>query len=121
TSARNSSPNARRAEPPPTPMRIVLISGMSGSGKSVAIRLLEDVGYYCVDNLPAQFLAEVCGFLADTGHPDVAVSIDARSEAVLEELPTKVAALRAFGHDVKVLFLTASTDALVQRFSETRR
>jgi RNase adapter protein RapZ len=102
-------------------MRIVLISGMSGSGKSVAIRLLEDLGYYCVDNLPAQFLAEVCGFLADTGHPDVAVSIDARSEAVLEELATKVAALRGFGHDVKVLFLTASTDSLVQRFSETRR
>jgi len=102
-------------------MRVVLISGMSGSGKSVAIRLLEDAGYYCVDNLPAQFLADVCGYLAQTGHPDVAVSIDARSEAVLDELPSMVGALRSTGYDVKVLFLTASTDALVQRFSESRR
>lgn len=102
-------------------MRIVLISGMSGSGKSVAIRLLEDSGFYCIDNLPAQFLAQVCSYLADTDHPDVAVSIDARSEGLLHEVPSRVAALRATGHDVKVLFLTASSNALVQRFSETRR
>jgi RNase adapter protein RapZ len=102
-------------------MRIVLISGMSGSGKSVAIRLLEDNGFYCIDNLPAQFLAQVCDYLARTDHPDVAVSIDARSEALLHEVPSRVAALRDAGHDVKVLFLTASTNALVQRYSETRR
>lgn len=94
---------------------------MSGSGKSVAIRLLEDTGYYCVDNLPSQFLTQVCAYLSGTGHPEVAVSIDARSEASLTDLPAVLGDLRARGHDVRVLFLTASTDALVQRFSETRR
>jgi UPF0042 nucleotide-binding protein len=102
-------------------VRLVLISGMSGSGKSVAIRLLEDTGYYCVDNLPSQFLTQVCAYLSGTGHPEVAVSIDARSEASLSDLPAVLGDLRARGHDVRVLFLTASTEALVQRFSETRR
>jgi UPF0042 nucleotide-binding protein len=102
-------------------MRVVLVTGLSGSGKSVAIRLLEDMGYYCVDNLPAQFLAEVCAYLAGAGYRDLAVSIDARSEGSIGDLPNIIGGLRTFGHDVKVLFLTASTDALVQRYSETRR
>lgn len=102
-------------------MRIVLVTGMSGSGKSVAIRLLEDVGYYCVDNLPPQFLLDLCAYLAATGHRDVAVAIDARSEATLADVPLMVSQLRNLGHDVRVLFLTASEAALVQRFSETRR
>ena len=102
-------------------MRIVLVTGLSGSGKSVAIRLLEDVGYYCVDNLPPQFLLDLCAYLSDTGHSDVAVAIDARSETTLANVPEMVATLRRTGHDVRVLFLTASDVALVQRFSETRR
>ncbi len=102
-------------------MRLILVSGMSGSGKSVAIRLLEDIGFYCVDNLPLPLLREVCALLARTGHEDVAVSIDARSEATLTGVPAMLQALRATGMDVRVLFLTASTEALVQRFSETRR
>jgi UPF0042 nucleotide-binding protein len=102
-------------------MRIVLVTGMSGSGKSVAIRLLEDAGYYCIDNLPSRFLGDVCAFLEGTGHGDVALSVDSRSEASLGDVPAIVAALRAAGHDVRVLFLTASNGALVQRFSETRR
>ncbi len=102
-------------------MRVVLVTGMSGSGKSVAIRLLEDIGYYCVDNLPAKFLGEVCAFLSTAGHDDLAVSIDARSEASLGELPDIIGGLRKYGYDVRVLFLTASTVALVQRYSETRR
>ena len=102
-------------------MRIVLVTGLSGSGKSVAIRLLEDAGYYCVDNLPPQFLLDVCSYLNSTGHHDVAVSVDARSEATLADVPLMIATLRGFGHDVRVLFLTASDAALVQRFSETRR
>ncbi|MCS7100432.1 MAG: RNase adapter RapZ [Burkholderiaceae bacterium] len=102
-------------------MRLVLVTGMSGSGKSVAIRLLEDIGYYCIDNLPGRFLPEVCAFLTSTGHDDLAVSIDARSEAALGDLPGTIAGLRRAGYDVRVLFLTASTTALVQRYSETRR
>jgi UPF0042 nucleotide-binding protein len=102
-------------------MRIVLVTGLSGSGKSVAIRLLEDIGYYCVDNLPPQFLLDLAAYLNNTGHHDVAVAVDARSEATLADVPHMVATLRGFGHDVRVLFLTASDIALVQRYSETRR
>jgi UPF0042 nucleotide-binding protein len=102
-------------------MRIVILTGLSGSGKSVAVRLLEDSGFYCVDNLPPQFLGQVCSFLATSGHSDVAVSADARSASSLEGLPQIVSAMRAGGHDVRVLFLTASTASLVHRFSETRR
>jgi UPF0042 nucleotide-binding protein len=102
-------------------MRIVLVTGMSGSGKSVAIRLLEDAGYYCIDNLPSRFLGDICAFLEGTGHGDVALSVDSRSEAALDDIPAIVATLRANGHDVRVLFLTASNAALVQRYSETRR
>jgi UPF0042 nucleotide-binding protein len=102
-------------------MRIVLVTGMSGSGKSVAIRLLEDAGYYCIDNLPSRFLRDVCAFLGSTGHGDVALSVDSRSEAALADVPTLIASLRSAGHDVRVLFLTASSAALVQRYSETRR
>ena len=102
-------------------MRIVLVTGLSGSGKSVAIRVLEDAGYYCVDNLPPQFLLELISYLDRTAHRDVAVSVDARSEATLADVPMMISTLRASGHDVRVLFLTASDAALVQRFSETRR
>ncbi len=102
-------------------MRIVLVTGLSGSGKSVAIRVLEDAGYYCVDNLPPQFLLDLVAYLDRTAHHDVAVSVDARSEATLADVPMMISTLRASGHDVRVLFLTASDAALVQRFSETRR
>ncbi len=102
-------------------MRLVLVSGMSGSGKSVAIRLLEDIGYYCIDNLPSQFLTDVCAYLSANGHPEAAMSVDVRSEGPIAQLPGVVSVLRSFGYDVRVLFLTASTNALVQRFSETRR
>ena len=102
-------------------MRLVLVSGMSGSGKSVTIRLLEDIGYYCIDNLPPQFLSDVCEYLSANGHLHVAVSVDARSEGPIAQLPGVLSALRTFGHDVRVLFLTASNASLVQRFSETRR
>jgi UPF0042 nucleotide-binding protein len=102
-------------------MRLVLITGMSGSGKSVALRLLEDIGYYCVDNLPPRFLAQVAAYLADAGQDEVAVSVDARSELSLGELPQIIGHLSNAGHDLRVLFLTASTEALVHRYSETRR
>lgn len=101
-------------------MQLLLVSGLSGSGKSIALDVLEDGGYYCVDNLPATLLLEVLKFLAEAGHERVAISVDARS-ASLPDLPGHVATLKARGVDTRVLFLEASATALLRRFSETRR
>jgi UPF0042 nucleotide-binding protein len=101
-------------------MQLVLVSGLSGSGKSIALHVLEDAGYYCVDNLPATLLLEVMDFLADAGHDRAAISIDARS-AALAALPEHIAALKNRGVDCRVLYLEASTPTLLRRFSETRR
>jgi RNase adapter protein RapZ len=98
----------------------VLVSGLSGSGKSIALKVLEDAGYYCVDNLPATLLLEVVDFLADAGHERVAVSVDARS-AALAALPEHVAQLKSRGFDCRVLYLESTTPTLLRRFSETRR
>ncbi|MCD6673871.1 MAG: RNase adapter RapZ [Burkholderiaceae bacterium] len=102
-------------------MRVVLITGISGSGKSVATNVLEDDGYFCIDNLPARFLGEVIASLQEAGHDKVAVSIDARSGDSVSDLRHVVGALARYGHDVKVIFLNARTETLVQRYSETRR
>jgi UPF0042 nucleotide-binding protein len=101
-------------------MQLILVSGLSGSGKSIALNVLEDGGFYCVDNLPATLLLEVIDFLADAGHERVALSIDARS-AALAALPEHLAALKKRGVDCRVLYLEASVQALLRRFSETRR
>ena len=102
-------------------MRVILITGLSGSGKSIALRVLEDDGYFSIDNLPVRFLQEVIGHLSDQGAERVAVAIDSRGGRELAELPSLVHGLGRFGHDVKVLFLDARNDTLVQRYSETRR
>jgi len=101
-------------------VELVLVSGLSGSGKSIALEVLEDSGYYCVDNLPATLLLDVVKFLNDGGQGRIAVSVDARSVA-LSSLPQHLAALKALGAQTKVLFLEASAAALLRRFSETRR
>jgi UPF0042 nucleotide-binding protein len=100
-------------------MQLVLVSGLSGSGKTIALRVLEDGGYYCVDNLPATLLLETVDFLAE-GHDRAAVSIDARS-AALTTLPEHIEHLKRRGVDCRVLYLEASSSALLRRFSETRR
>lgn len=102
-------------------MRILLITGISGSGKSVALNVLEDAGYYCVDNLPPALLPALVKTIDGDDTRRVAVAVDARSAESLVELPTTVAMLREEGHQVKVIFLTSSTHSLVARFSETRR
>jgi UPF0042 nucleotide-binding protein len=102
-------------------MQLILITGLSGSGKSVALNVLEDSGYYYVDNLPARLLPQTVGFLAGAGHPRVALSVELRSPEALAELPRQLDDFRARGHDVRVLFLEAKTDTLIKRFSETRR
>jgi UPF0042 nucleotide-binding protein len=101
-------------------MRIVVISGLSGSGKSVALKVLEDTGFYCVDNLPAALLPETLDYLRMSGVSDAAISIDARSGAGLPGLPDDLERLRQ-RYDLRVLFLTAKDATLVTRFSETRR
>jgi UPF0042 nucleotide-binding protein len=102
-------------------MRIALISGISGSGKSVALNVLEDAGYYCVDNLPPNLLLNLVQSVKADGMDCLAVAMDARSAQSLVELPACIRTLKEEGHDVKVMFLTASTHSLVARFSETRR
>ena len=101
-------------------MQLILVSGLSGSGKSIALNVLEDSGYYCVDNLPATLLLEVVDFLAEAGHDRAAVSVDARSAAVAA-LPETIAKLRSRGVDCRVLYLEANSPTLLRRFSETRR
>ena len=101
-------------------MQLILVSGLSGSGKSIALKVLEDGGYYCVDNLPATLLLEVVDFLAEAGHDRAAVSVDARSAAVAA-LPENIAKLRSRGVDCRVLYLEANSPTLLRRFSETRR
>lgn len=102
-------------------MQLIIITGLSGSGKSVALKALEDAAYYTTDNLPAKLLPEMVDFLQAAGYTRVAVSIDARSGDTLNQLPRQVGDLKARGVDVRVLFLDAKTDSLIKRFSETRR
>jgi RNase adapter protein RapZ len=102
-------------------MQLIVISGLSGSGKTIALTALEDSSYYCVDNLPAILLREVTVYLKESGHQRVAVSIDARSRETLHLLPQQLADLRQQLTDVRLLFLETKTDTLVKRFSETRR
>ncbi|KAF3998551.1 RNase adapter RapZ [Glaciimonas immobilis] len=102
-------------------MRIILITGISGSGKSVALRVLEDAGYFCVDNLPPTLLRELVATRVNEGIQMLAVATDARSADSLARLPSDIQQLKTQGHDVKVIFLTAQTEALIARFSETRR
>jgi RNase adapter protein RapZ len=102
-------------------MLVVIVSGLSGSGKSVALNVLEDASFYCVDNLPATLLTDTVAFLQSGGYERIAVSVDARSGPALDALPRAVEAMKALGADVRLLFLDAKNDTLIKRFSETRR
>lgn len=103
-------------------MRLIIVSGRSGSGKSTALRTLEDAGYHCVDNLPVDLLDDLMRrYAAAQGQlSKVAVCIDARSSG-LEHFPELLLQLRAQGIDTQVLYLDALSPTLVKRFSETRR
>lgn len=104
-----------------TPMELVLITGMSGSGKSVALNALEDAGYYCVDNLPPELLVDLVALEKRIQAKRLAIAVDVRSAMSLPLLPKLLDQLRDEGIDVKPMFLDASTGVLVRRFSETRR
>ena len=102
-------------------MEMILITGMSGSGKSVALHALEDVGYYCVDNLPPELLLPFVALKRPDHAPKVAIAMDVRSATSLPLVPRQLKELRTQGVTVQSLFLDANTDTLVRRFSETRR
>jgi len=106
-------------------MKLVIVSGLSGSGKSVALHTLEDLGFFSIDNLPLFLLKDLTMGLnesLDDVFKHTAVGIDARSEAAeLQELPELIRAARERGIECRVVFLDAHTDTLIRRFSETRR
>lgn len=105
-------------------MRCLIVSGQSGSGKSVALHTLEDAGYYCIDNLPVELLPDLIEKLASRPiQSKIAVGVDARSsdEEGMKALPAILQQLRDNGIKVEVLFLQTDLDTLVRRFNETRR
>lgn len=102
-------------------MQLIVISGVSGSGKSIALNVLEDGGYYCVDNLPAPLLSDLVRHLRLEGHERVAVAVDMRGGSSIAALPPQLRELESDDVRVRFLFLDARDDVLIQRFSETRR
>ena len=106
---------------PKVPMEIVIITGMSGSGKSVALHALEDAGFFCVDNLPPELLLDFVDLEQKHQARRVAIAMDVRSATSLPLVPHQLDTLRSRGITVRPLFLDANTDTLVRRYSETRR
>ena len=102
-------------------MQVILVTGLSGSGKSIVLNVLEDNGFYCVDNLPAEMLAQLIELLQEEGQTQVAVSIDARSGETLNDLPRHITTLKHEGVDMRTIYLEANNETLVKRYSETRR
>jgi UPF0042 nucleotide-binding protein len=104
------------------PLEIIIVTGMSGAGKSTALRALDDLGFYAVDNLPPKLAPEFANMCADA--PDVAraaIGLHPRAHGLTDPLEPVLEALTSGGHKTEIVFLDASDDALVRRFSETRR
>jgi UPF0042 nucleotide-binding protein len=103
-------------------MQIVIVTGLSGAGKSTALRALEDIEFTCVDNIPLPLLTQMVDYLAHEGDRDkLAIAIDARQRRHLAQWGAAMAKLRGAGHRLEVMFLDASDQVLLRRFSETRR
>ena len=105
----------------PLLQEVVLVTGISGSGKSVALHALEDAGFFCVDNLPPELLREFLRIENDRSERRVAIAVDSRSAKSLPQLLPLLEQLRGEGVQIRSIFLDSSTDTLVRRFSETRR
>ena len=104
--------------------RIVLVTGMSGAGKSTATKALEDLGYFCIDNLPVMLLPKLLELVAHGTSDEVqrlAIVVDAREARFLEKTPAAIDEVRRAGHHLEVVFFDCADDALLRRFSETRR
>lgn len=103
-------------------MKLIIVSGLSGSGKSIALQVLEDLEYYCIDNLPVNMLDALTKEIISAKHEFVAIGIDARNVASeLENFPQQIKQLQKNNIDCEIFFLEASNAALLKRFSETRR
>jgi RNase adapter protein RapZ len=103
-------------------MQIVIVTGLSGAGKSTALRALEDIEFTCVDNIPVPLVAQMVDHLAHEGDRDkLAISIDARQRKNLPAWHQTISKLRGAGHRLEVMFLDATDEVLLRRFSETRR
>ena len=102
-------------------MYVLIVSGLSGAGKSVAIKACEDLGFYCVDNLPTALIPTFADLLMQSQTEHVALGIDVREGAFLDGLMDALDTLEGGGHQVEILFLDAKDDVLVRRYSETRR
>jgi RNase adapter protein RapZ len=103
-------------------MKLVIVSGLSGSGKSIALQVLEDLEYYCIDNLPINMFEALTKEIISAKHEYVAIGIDARNvTAELEHFPEQIKQLEKNNIDCEIFFLEASDAALIKRFSETRR
>ena len=106
-------------------MRLIVVSGLSGSGKSVALHMLEDLDYYCVDNIPAALLKPLIAHVVrgtEEVYPRTAVGLDARNRPnEIERVPALIAELRRSGISCDILYLHANDEVLLKRFSETRR
>lgn len=101
---------------------VILVTGMSGAGRSTATRALEDIGWFVVDNLPPTLMTNVVDYVAQrTGSHKVAVVADVRGGQLFEELRESLAAIKTAGHDLRVLFLEAGDEALVRRYESSRR
>jgi UPF0042 nucleotide-binding protein len=103
-------------------MHIVIVTGLSGSGKSITIKCFEDLGFYCVDNLPTALLPTFAELSAQSGEiKRIALGLDIRDRDFLAAFPAQVGLLRRTGFSCEILFLEARDDVLMRRYSETRR
>lgn len=102
-------------------MQLILITGLSGSGKSVALAVMEDAGFYCVDNLPVNMVGTLVETLRASGTERVALTIDVRTGETITDLPELVTRMRGDGIEIRVMFLEAKSETLLKRYSETRR
>src|SRR5688572_3174213 len=102
-------------------MHFVIVTGLSGAGKSIAIKSFEDIGFYCVDNLPAAMIPVFADLIVQSKIERVALGIDIRERDFFTGLFTALDGLESHGHQLEILFLEAKDEVLVRRYSETRR